>query len=194
MLASHNPGKLKEFQYLLRSLSLTLTAYPGDAEIIAETGTTYHENAALKAHAIAREHGVFALADDSGVEVDALDGAPGIHSARFVSDDPWTNTREILVRLMAVPWQERTARMRSVLCLASPDGQEWFFEGVLEGYILGWPRGHNGFGVDPIFSIDGTSSLAELPHEQKNLISHRALAATKFIEFWSGPDDEIPRL
>lgn len=193
MLASHNPGKLSEFQFLLRSLPLTLTAYPGDQEIVAETGTTYHENAALKAHAIAQEQGVYALADDSGVEVDALHGAPGIHSARFVSDDPWTNTREILVRLMEVPWEQRTARMRSVLCLTSPEGQEWFFEGVLEGYILGWPRGHNGFGVDPIFSLDGFTALAELSHEEKNRLSHRALAVAQFIQFWSR-DDEIPRL
>ncbi len=194
MLASHNPGKLSEFQFLLRDLAMTLVAYPERGEIVAETGTTYQENAALKAHAVARTQGVYALADDSGVEVDALDGAPGVHSARFVSDDPWTNTREILVRLMDVPWEKRTARMRSVLCLASPDGQEWFFEGVLEGYILGWPRGNNGFGVDPVFSVDGSSSLAELPPDEKNRISHRALAAMRFGQFWSGARDEISRL
>lgn len=192
MLATHNPGKLAEFRALLADLPITLTAYPEKGEIVEETGTTYRENAALKAHALAEPYGVYALADDSGVEVDALDGAPGIHSANFVSDDPWINSREILLRLIEVPWQKRTARMRSVLCLASPEGQEWFFEGVLEGQILGWPRGQNGFGVDPIFSIDGSTSLAELPSDEKNRISHRALAVMRFIQFWPEIADAIP--
>ncbi len=192
MLATHNPGKLAEFQALLGKLPITLTAYPGEGEIVEETGTTYWENAALKAHALAEQHGVVALADDSGVEVDALDGAPGIDSANFVSENPWINSREILLRLIDVPWQKRTARMRSVLCLVSPEGQEWFFEGVLEGQILGWPRGHNGFGVDPIFSVDGQTSLAELPHDEKNAISHRGLAVMRLMELWPEIADAIP--
>lgn len=192
MLATHNPGKLAEFQALLGRLPIILTAYPGEGEIVKETGTTYRENAALKAHILAQQYGVYALADDSGVEVDALAGAPGVHSANFVSDDPWINSREILLRLIDVPWQKRTARMRSVLCLASPEGQEWFFEGILEGKILGWPRGRNGFGVDPIFSVDGSTSLAELPHDEKNAISHRGLAVMHFIQFWPEIADAIP--
>lgn len=191
-MATHNPGKLAEFQSLLAGLPITLMAYPEKGEIVEETGTTYRENAALKAHALAEKYGMYALADDSGVEVDALDGAPGIYSANFVSDDPWMNSREILLRLIDVSWPQRTARMKSVLCLASPEGQEWFFEGVLDGQILGWPRGQNGFGVDPIFSIDGSTSLAELPPDQKNAISHRGLAVMHFIQFWPEVADAIP--
>lgn len=176
VLATHNSGKLKEFQLLLSDAPFTLTAYPHNGEIVAETGTTYLENARLKAHEVALKTGLWALADDSGVEVDALGGLPGLHSARFVGTDPWENSKEILVRLMSRPMSERTARMRAVLCLASPDGSDLWAEGVLDGVILGWPRGRTGFGVDPIFSVDGVHALAEMTPEDKNRISHRARA------------------
>ena len=177
VLATHNRGKLEEFQKLLADSPFDLIPYNSDGEIVAETGNTYLENARLKAHAVAKASGLPALADDSGVEVDALHGLPGIHSARFVSDIPWENSREILTRLMSVPRDERTARMRAVLCLAWPDGRELWTEGVLDGIILGWPKGRYGFGVDPIFSVDGRMSLAELAPEEKNRISHRAVAS-----------------
>jgi len=180
-LATHNLGKLREFQQLLDRAPFSLSAYPETDEIIDETGQTYLENARLKAHHVAKILQRPALADDSGVEVDALQGQPGIHSARFVSDNPWENSREILLRLMTVAGSKRTARMRAVLCLAWPDGRDMYAEGVLEGVILGWPRGRAGFGVDPIFSLDGRTSLAEWNPEEKNRISHRALATAALL-------------
>ncbi|PSR28532.1 MAG: non-canonical purine NTP pyrophosphatase [Sulfobacillus thermosulfidooxidans] len=182
ILASHNPGKLQEFRRLFASTNIRLILDDfGGKEIVEETGTTYHENAELKARAVARRTGHWALADDSGVEVDALGGQPGIHSARFVSDNSWENTREILLRLLDVPWPQRTARMRAVLCLASPDGLVFFAEGVVEGRILTWPKGQAGFGVDPIFSIDGETSFAQWSQELKDRVSHRGMAVQGII-------------
>ncbi len=189
-IATHNPGKLREFDELLKPLQLELKPYSADAEIVEETGETYAENAALKARAVALKWGVYAVGDDSGVELDALNGEPGLRSARFVSDDPWANSREILLRLMSVPYLQRTARMRAVLCLANPRGEVKFFEGMVEGLILGWPRGTNGFGVDPIFSLDGVRSLAEMSTEEKNRISHRAKAAIALMTYWKSRDSD----
>ncbi|HBQ93949.1 MAG: non-canonical purine NTP pyrophosphatase [Firmicutes bacterium] len=182
ILASHNPGKLEEFGRLFAStdVRLELDDFSG-REIIEETGTTYRENAELKAREVARRTGHWALADDSGVEVDALGGLPGVHSARFVSDDSWENSREILLRLLETPWVKRTASMRAVLCLASPRGLVFFSEGVVEGHILTWPRGQAGFGVDPIFSIDGETSFAEWSQELKDRVSHRGMAVQGII-------------
>lgn len=181
LLATHNPGKVREFQQLLRDAPFSLSVLKGSGEVAAETGSTYLDNARIKAHTVSQATGRPTLADDSGVEVDALGGLPGIHSARFVSDIPWENSREILTRLIAVPRARRTARMRAVLCIAWPDGRDVWAEGVLEGMILGWPKGHRGFGVDPIFSVDGQRALAEMSADDKNQISHRALAAQKLL-------------
>lgn len=181
MLATHNKGKLSEFRELLADAPFELTLWEGDGEIVEETGDTYLANARLKAHVVAKATGRPALADDSGVEVDALGGLPGIHSARFVSEIPWQNSREILVRLMSVPDQKRTARMRAVLCLAWPDGRDIDAEGIVEGWILGWPKGQHGFGVDPIFSLDGRTALAEMSPAEKNRISHRARALRQLM-------------
>lgn len=177
VLASHNPGKLGEFQRLLAAYPVVLSApFDGTGEIVAETGATYLDNARLKAVHVARQTGRYALGDDSGVEVDALGGEPGIRSARFVSDDPWTNTREILLRLMAVPFSLRSARMVAALVLAAPDGQWLAAEGTVAGHILAWPRGGGGFGVDPIFTVDRIRSLAEADAGEKDRISHRGVA------------------
>lgn len=179
MLASHNQGKVKEFQTLFQGTSLEVVSLETVTEIVEETGDSYRANARLKAEWVAKATGMPALADDSGVEVDALEGAPGLHSARFVSDVPWENAREILLRLMAT--SRRRARMRAVLCLFWPHGQVLYAEGVLEGCILGWPRGGRGFGVDPIFSVDGVRSLAEWPDVEKNRISHRGRAVEQLM-------------
>lgn len=187
-MATHNPGKLSEFQALLRDAPFTLIPYPVTGEIVAETGVTYLENVRLKAHYVAKATARPALADDSGVEVDALGGLPGVHSADFVSQDPWGNSREILIRLMGVREPQRTARMRAVVCLAWPDGHDIWAEGILEGQILGWPKGRYGFGVDPIFSIDGQHSLAEVDPEDKNRISHRAVAIRALLTKVSAPE------
>ncbi len=185
VLATHNQGKLREFQALLRRAPFSIIPYPSEQEIIEETGTTYLENARLKAHFAAKNMNMPALADDSGVEVDAMGGLPGIHSARFVSSVPWENSREILLRLMDVPIEKRTARMRAVLVLAWPDGRDVWAEGVLEGWILDWPRGQNGFGVDPLFTVDREHSLAELPAEEKNRLSHRTKATQALLQILS---------
>lgn len=182
VLATHNQGKLGEFQALLKPAPFSIIPYPSEQEIIEETGKTYLENARLKAHFVAKSMNMPALADDSGVEVDALDGLPGIHSARFVSSVPWENSREILLRLMDVPPAKRTARMRAILVLAWPDGRDVWAEGVLDGWILSGPRGRNGFGVDPIFTVDGEHSLAELPPDEKNRISHRTKATEALLQ------------
>lgn len=181
ILASHNPGKFQEFRDLLATAPFAIKLYPSDQEIVEETGGSYADNARLKAHYVAGVTKNLALADDSGIEVDALDGLPGVHSARFVSSEPWENSREILLRLIAVPRSERGARMRAVLCLAWPDGREILAEGVVEGSILGWPRGQFGFGVDPVFSVDGKTSLAEWKASEKNQISHRARAVSHLL-------------
>lgn len=191
VLASHNPGKVAEFQALFRNSPVIIRPWAGHGEIVPETGETYHDNAWLKARAVAVDTGHLALADDSGVEVDALGGLPGVHSARFVSDHPWENTREILTRLMSVPLSERTARMRAVLCLAAPDGKRWFSEGVVKGVILPWPRGQNGFGVDPVFSVDGRRSLAEWEPEAKNQVSHRARAVAALLKVLEDHPDAL---
>ncbi len=181
-LATHNPGKLREFQELLKEAPFSIRALDSREEIIEETGTTYLDNARLKAHLVATMRGGLALADDSGVEVDALHGEPGIHSARYVSDVPWINSREILLRLMAVPRPKRTGRMRAVVVLAWPDGQDVWAEGIVEGEIVGWPRGTEGFGIDPIFSTDGVHTLAEIPQQEKNRLSHRYLATQALLK------------
>jgi XTP/dITP diphosphohydrolase len=181
ILATHNRGKLVEFQQLLAHAPFRLEWWGGSDEIVAETGDTYLDNARLKAHFVAQRTRRPALADDSGIEVDALGGLPGVRSANFVSSVPWINTREILLRLMTVPFHQRTACMRAILCLAWPDGREVWAEGVLEGVVLAWPRGSFGFGVDPVFSVDGEHSLAELSPDAKNRISHRALAVKELL-------------
>lgn len=190
MVATHNRGKFREFRELLDPLGIVIEAYPGELEVVAETGATYAENAALKARELARAMGVYALGDDSGVEVDALGGEPGILSARYVSEDPWVNSREILLRLMEVPWERRTARMRAVLCLSNPKGEVRFFEGVVEGMILGWPRGRGGFGVDPIFSLNGKTSLAEMDAIKKHAISHRGQAVRQLLDYWKSRSND----
>ncbi len=192
LLASHNAGKVAEFERLLAPYGISIKAPFGEgAELVAETGASYLENARLKALYVAQKTGTATLADDSGVEVDALGGAPGIHTARFVSGVSWENSREILLRLMAVPWAERTARMVAVLVVVDGAGYEVATsQGVVEGRILTWPRGQAGFGVDPIFSVDGVHSLAQATPEQKDAWSHRGQAVRNLIE-GDGPPEHL---
>ena len=184
VLASHNPGKVLEFQRLLAPYGFIVKApFGGGHDLVDETGTTYLENARIKASHVARATGLPTLADDSGIEVDALGGEPGIHSARFVSSSPWENSREILLRLMDVPVSRRGARMVAVLVVVDGQGREIASSrGVVEGTILTWPRGQNGFGVDPIFSVNGTTSLAEWSADQKDQWSHRGRAVRALID------------
>ncbi|HZK23824.1 MAG TPA: XTP/dITP diphosphatase [Oscillospiraceae bacterium] len=188
IIATKNNGKLLEFKTLLADLPLTITslrAYPTIGEL-AETGTSFAENAALKAETVAQLTGVVTLADDSGLEVDILDGRPGIYSARFAGKQAsdQENNMKLLLALRGVAPSARTARFRSVIALAQPTGKTVFAEGVCEGLIAAEPQGCGGFGYDPLFFVpELAQTFAQIPAEVKNSISHRAraLAAVKTI-------------
>lgn len=185
LIATNNPHKLQEFQEILAGLPLTLT-HPAAAGIDlepAETGATFAENAIIKATAFAKASGLPTLADDSGLEIDALGGEPGVYSARYgrtAKGDHVGRYQLVLARLAAknVPWAERTARFRCMVALATAQGLVGTAEGTLEGLIAYEARGRNGFGYDPIFFIPPLNqTLAELSSEQKHRLSHRGQAA-----------------
>lgn len=183
VLASHNRGKADEFRRLFAPLPVTLElAFLGTDEVVAETGATYLENARQKALHVARLTDRIALADDSGLEVDALSGRPGLYSARYAGSDPWENLRAVLMETIAVPWAERTCRMRAVVVLALPDGRCRHAEGVVEGRLATYPRGRHGFGYDPAFLLEDGRTMAELLPEEKDVFSHRGRAAHRLIE------------
>jgi XTP/dITP diphosphohydrolase len=184
LLGTSNAHKLAELRAILAELPLTflsLDDVPGITDV-EETGATFAENAILKATAYARASHLLTLADDSGLEIDALGGAPGVYSARWAGvDTPYSERfRLIQEQLAKTPPSQRTARFRSVIAIAGPDdaGPLRLAEGTLEGLIADAPRGANGFGYDPIFYLPQYGkTLAELPAEVKNRISHRAVAA-----------------
>ncbi len=156
------------------------------APSVEESGSTFAENARLKARAVAAVYRRWTLAEDSGLEVDALGGEPGINSARYAGRDATDHERVQLVldRMVAVPWERRTARFRCVACLIDPSSQEYLFEGVCEGHIAPRPRGTSGFGYDPIFIPEGYSrTFAELGPEVKDALSHRAKALQQVLAF-----------
>lgn len=181
VIASRNQGKICEFHELLQGLDvevLSLTDFPGLPEVV-ETGATFRENALLKARAAAGATGLVAVADDSGLEVDYLKGAPGIYSSRYAGPerDDAANIRKLLCALDGVAASRRTARFRCVIAITTPVGGEYLSEGVCEGRITSTSRGTGGFGYDPVFlvpSLDQT--FAELGAPVKNRISHRAQA------------------
>ena len=181
ILATRNPGKVREIVAIYAPLELELRPLADYPEIpqMREKGTTYADNAAAKARAAALRVGLVALADDSGIEVDALGGAPGVHSARFLgasASDGERNAR-ILFLLEGVPKERRSARYRAAVAVARPDGTVRVFDGVCEGQVAVAPRGTAGFGYDPIFMPEGAQqTIAEIPLEVKNRISHRARA------------------
>lgn len=181
VIASTNAGKIVEVRQILAAAPLVLlTAQEvGPWPEIEETGSTYRDNALLKARTVARVTGLAALADDSGIEVDALDGAPGVRSARFsgpgASDH--TNNQRLIAALAGVPPERRTARYRCVVVLVTPDGEEISAEGSCEGRIGFQPRGSGGFGYDPYFLLPGQDrTMAELAPDEKDAISHRGRA------------------
>jgi len=182
LIATHNAGKKAEYTELLQGLDLELITL-AELEVglvIAEDGATFAQNALLKARGYAAATGLLTLADDSGLEVDALGGAPGVHTARYggegLSDEEcyWL----LLQNLKGVPDERRGARFRCVIALAWPNGHTELAEGNCEGRIAHEPRGEGGFGYDPIFYLpEFGCAMAELPAEVKNRISHRARAA-----------------
>jgi XTP/dITP diphosphohydrolase len=181
-IASRNAHKLREIGRICAEWPvewLTVENHEGPWPDVEETGSTYLENALLKARAGAAALGEPALADDSGIEVDALGGRPGPRSARFAGEDATDqqNLDELIRALKGVPGSGRTARYRCVAVLAFPDGRELHTEGISEGTLVGKPRGSGGFGYDPIFVPEGWDrTMAELADEEKDRISHRGRA------------------
>jgi XTP/dITP diphosphohydrolase len=187
LLATGNAGKVREYRRLLRGIPYRIVT-PADLGInreVEETGQTFAENAALKAAALADDSGRLALADDSGLEVDALGGEPGVHSHRYAGENATDAelVEFLLAKLKGVPEARRTARFRCVIAIAGPGGPVEYCEGECRGVIIAAPRGSGGFGYDPVFFVPELGkTMAELTLEEKNRISHRARAAVKARE------------
>ncbi len=186
LVATHNQGKVREYRELLAGLPLEVTYL--DAEGITleveETGATFEENAVLKAATYARLSGLWTWADDSGLQVDALGGAPGVYSARYAGEgaSDADRYRKLLDALTATPWDARTARFRCTVALATPEGEVRTADGACEGIIAFGPAGDNGFGYDPVFYMpDHNATMAQLPPDIKNQVSHRARASQKAL-------------
>jgi len=181
VLATRNAGKAREIGAIYAGIGARLVGLEDWPELgeLPEEGETYAENAVSKALTVARTTGSPALADDSGVEIDALGGGPGVRSRRLLGEAATDEARNahVLSKLTGLPASRRTARYRAVVAVATPDGRVETFEGVCEGAIAERPRGTGGFGYDPIFEIAGDGrTMAEVPPEVKNEISHRARA------------------
>jgi XTP/dITP diphosphohydrolase len=181
LIATRNPGKLREYEQLLAGVPVKLTDLNVEevSDDIAETGETFADNAMHKAQEYACVSGLLTLADDSGLEVDALDGEPGVHSARYAGPDATDEERYqlLLDRMRDVPSEKRGARFRCVIAVAEPEGRVWTAEGTCEGVIAFAPKGEHGFGYDPVFYLpEYQKTMAQLPPEVKNRISHRARA------------------
>ncbi len=188
VLASKNPHKLTEISRITREFNMELVL-PSDLGVdidVEETGTTFEENSLLKAEAMMKATGIPALADDSGIAVDALNGEPGIYSARYGFDESLTNFDRLLLLLKNtenVPDGRRQAKFVCVISLVTPDGQVIQARGEIHGELTRAPRGENGFGYDPIFYYPPLGkTMAELTNEEKNSVSHRANALKVFYE------------
>jgi len=186
LLATTNKGKAAEYRDLLKGLDFELVTLDqaGISREAEENYNTLEENARHKAAFYAELGGLLTLADDSGLEVDALNGEPGVRSSRYAGDNATDSARVdfLLNKLKNVPQQKRTARFRCVIAVAQPGGPVETVEGICDGYIALEPRGSNGFGYDPVFYLpDYNKTIAELPPEVKNRISHRGRAAVKAL-------------
>jgi len=188
LIATNNPGKAAEYRALLADTGWEVVT-PRDLGLnleVEEGGAGYAENATIKASAFAKATGLVALADDSGIEVEALGGAPGPLSARFggvgIRDEQ--RVALLLERLAGVPPEKRSARFRCLIAVARPDGEVSLFEGRCEGQVAEEPRGEGGFGYDPVFLLPERGlTLAELPPKEKNAVSHRGHAARQARAF-----------
>ncbi|MCI9273338.1 MAG: XTP/dITP diphosphatase [Clostridiales bacterium] len=187
IIATNNAKKRVELDRILNPLGVeAITAKQAgvDLEEVEETGSTFEENAQLKAIAACNLSGLPAVADDSGLEVDALNGAPGIYSARYAGENATDADRieKLLEELREVPAQQRTARFVSAVCCVFPDGRKIVVRGECEGRIAFAPKGEGGFGYDPIFLTQSGKTYAQLTSEEKDAISHRGLALRKLAE------------
>jgi len=187
LLATNNQGKVREYRSLLRGIpyEIVTPAEQGITTEVDEAGGSFEENARIKSTTLAKESGLLSLADDSGLEVDALGGEPGPRSHRYAGESATDADRidYLLARLKDVPDEKRTARFRCVIAIATPDGKVRLCSGECRGIITTTPKGDNGFGYDPVFYLPELGkTMAELPPEEKNKISHRARAAEKARE------------
>ena len=181
IFATGNQGKMREIREILGDsipeiLSMKEAGIEAD---IVEDGKTFEENALIKARAVSKAGNIMAMADDSGLEVDCLGGAPGIYSARFMGEDTSYDIKNnyIIEQAMKVPYEERTARFVCAIACVLPDGREWVVRGTVEGMINDRQAGENGFGYDPLFLLPERGvTTAQLPPEEKNAISHRGRA------------------
>lgn len=191
VLATTNGHKIEEMRSVLSDYDVELLPRPDRLPDVDETEDTLEGNALLKARTLSKATGEAAIADDTGLFIDALSGRPGVHSARYagegVSFDE--NVKKVLYKLEGVDSVNRSAHFRTVIAVAFPNGESWWVEGVLEGTILDGPRGEGGFGYDPIFAPadEGGRSLAELTAEEKNARSHRGNALRAFVAALSNP-------
>lgn len=187
ILATNNKSKVKEISEMMSGRDITFVSL-ADAGInadVEETGTTFEENALIKAREICKLSGKPSISDDSGLEIDALDGAPGIYSSRFMGEGTSYDIKNnaLLEKLENVEDEKRTARFRCCMALVLPDGREFVTEGAMEGIIAKEQRGSNGFGYDPILFIpEYNRTSAELSSDEKNKMSHRGNALRKMIE------------
>jgi XTP/dITP diphosphohydrolase len=192
IIATKNVGKAREFQELLKKKGIevkSLLDFPNCPDV-EETGSTFAENAVLKAEAMSHYFHAIVIADDSGLSIDALHGRPGVYSARYAGEEKndQKNIAKVLEELKGVPFEKRTARFHCALAVAAPGRRTTVVEGTCEGYITEVPKGENGFGYDPIFYVPQKGkTMAELSKEEKNQISHRAKALAKLEKRW----DEI---
>lgn len=193
VLATTNPGKVAELATPLQALNITVLGLDAflDLPEVEETGSTFEENALLKARTIAKQTGHFAVADDSGLQVDALNGAPGVHSARYSDDMPQLaaasrderNCLKLIAALSKMPVEARGARFCCAMAVAHPDGRSFTTTGTWEGRILFQPRGRNGFGYDSLFFDPQLGrSAAELTREEKMQHSHRGKALKEILK------------
>ena len=178
VIASNNQKKVEELSRILRPLGIQAKT-PSELGItlddVEETGTTFQENAEIKAEAASRKTGLPAIADDSGLVVDALDGRPGVYSARYAENDQ-AKIEKLLKELNECSATDRTAHFVCCICCCFPDGEKIFVNGQCDGTIGFAPRGSNGFGYDPIFFVEGNKTFAELSDKQKDAMSHRGKA------------------
>ncbi len=190
VLATKNEGKVKELTKLLAEQDievLSLADFP-EIEEIVENGETFKENAVIKATEVCMQTGLITLADDSGLEVDCLEGLPGVYSARFAGEekDDSANNKKLLELLAGVPVEQRTARFKCVVAVADIDCFVYIAEGTCAGIIAEEPRGDGGFGYDPLFYLpEYDKTFAELDLETKNKISHRARAFAGVLDILS---------
>lgn len=191
ILGTRNHGKIAEFRSLFKGMQIKLLSFYDfpDVPPVVEDGKTFQDNAVKKAKVIAKATGRTAVSDDSGLEVDFLNAAPGVYSARFAGERATDrdNARKVLKMLDGAAWEERSARFVCVICAATPKGKIVSAEGTCQGTISFEMRGSHGFGYDPIFIPDGYQmTMAEIEPELKNRISHRADAMKKFRKVLKG--------